>query len=221
MEQLDLNEMVIDLADKTLNAVLDDATFVSTPTDTAFSGNIDLALRYLAVVEEGLARLKTHLVCDFAGSTSVSAMARALGISRQTFYHRYSAVIKERSEALLPVRHAFHLRFAHAQLAAREASGKEFTDRQGEYFNHFIDILRKCQTDDERKDVIGYALQKRVIDANTIAWGARALEQADELNAEQADELDTEEPKLNLRKPASSRPPENLTEEWNRFREEA
>lgn len=213
MERLNLDEMVMGLADKALNAVLDDAAFIGTAAPM-YGGKVqfDLVLHYVAVIEEGLERLKTHLVCDFADGASASALARALGISRQTFYNRYSAEIKERDEELVPVKSALTLRFAHARLAGREASGTELTDRQGKYLDIVVGMLREDRTDNGRNGVIGCALRDRVIDAETIAWAADAFKHDGEPDAK---------PKLNERKPAASKLPENLIEEWTRFREEA
>lgn len=89
VERLDATEVVRGTADDTLNSILE-------TLESLEYGNFTDALRYVALVEEGMEKVREQAVMDAAlGGESATAMSEALGGSRQTFYNKYSSLIKK------------------------------------------------------------------------------------------------------------------------------
>lgn len=89
MKHLDATEVVRGTADDTLNSILE-------TLESLEYGHFTDALRYIALVEEGMEKVREQAVMDAAlGGESATAMSEALGGSRQTFYNKYAPLIKK------------------------------------------------------------------------------------------------------------------------------
>lgn len=89
VERLDATEVVRGTADDTLNSILE-------TLESLEYGNFTDALRYVALIEEGMEKVREQAVMDAAlGGEPATAMSEALGGGRQTFYRKYSSLIKK------------------------------------------------------------------------------------------------------------------------------
>lgn len=108
MKHLKTTEAVRGTADETLNSILE-------TLESLEYGDFTDALRYVALVEEGMEKVREQAVMDAAlGGESATAMSEALGGSRQTFYNKYAPLIKK----------------ARAQRDADTTDFDEFSDEQ-------------------------------------------------------------------------------------------
>lgn len=179
MKHLDAKEVVRGTADDTLNSILE-------TLESLEYGHFTDALRYVALVEEGMEKVREQAVMDAAlGGESATAMSEALGGSRQTFYNKYANLIKKARKQRDEDTTDFDefadaqekrstIRFINGEIQATtdplDASYEPLDDYQQAFEKSFRNALETQLTapNGEWKAVVKKALLAHVLPTNTV-----------------------------------------------------
>lgn len=168
MKPLSTNEVVAAEADNALNTILDTVEFLE--SGSCFPD----ALRYISILEKGLAQVKESAIVDAViGGESATSMADALQINRQTFYNRHSTSVKKAKQQ----EQADMLSFAEDKAESTFKNGEltktgekldsyyaELDDEQEAYYHSFLDAIEdKLTTGGDWKEPITKALKAHAI----------------------------------------------------------
>lgn len=189
MNTLKTVETVTAEADNALNRIFDTVEWLE-------SGRFSDALRYISIIESGVAQIKKSAIVDAViGGESATTMASALQISRQTFYNRHAEDMREakkrEAEDLMSFAEGKTVeRFQDGKLTKgtelREVYDEPLDEQQEAYYHAFLDAMEKAllEGSSEWHGLVEKALKAHIIPADRVITAvrqAKAYEQKDYL----------------------------------------
>lgn len=178
MDNLKSGETVMTEADKALNRIFDTVEWLE-------SGRFSDALRYVSILESGLAQIKKSAIIDASiGGESATTMAEALQLSRQTFYNRHAEDMKEakkrETEDLMSFAEEKTVeRFQDGKLTKgtelRKVYDEPLDEQQEAYYHAFLDAMEKAllEGSSEWHGLVEKALKSHIIPADRIIKAVR------------------------------------------------
>ena len=178
MDTLKTDETVMTEADNALNRIFDTVEWLE-------SGRFSDALRYVSIIENGIAQIKKSAIIDAViGGESATTMAEALQLSRQTFYNRHALDMKEakkkESEDLMSFAEKKTVeRFQDGKITKgtelREVYDEPLDDEQEAYYHSFLDAMEKAllEGSSEWHGLVEKALKSHIIPADRVITAVR------------------------------------------------